>query len=86
MTPRKRLKSGPSRSLFQNLNAWDLVREQAGKRLSQVSNGLGLGLVLVAGAEEGRVAEGAEGVGQRLRLAAKQAEAHEPPRSPAHFK
>lgn len=47
-----------------------LVREQACKRLSQVSNGLRLSFILVAGAEG--LAKGVEGVGQGLGFAAKQ--------------
>ncbi len=47
-----------------------LVREQACKRLSQVSNGLRLGFILVAGAES--IAKGVEGVGQGLGFAARQ--------------
>lgn len=47
-----------------------LVREQAGKRLSQVSDGLRLGFVLVAGTEG--LAKGVEGIGQGLGFAAKQ--------------
>lgn len=51
-----------------------LVREKAGKRLSKVANGLGLGLLLAVAsgardpAEERGVAEGVEGISQGLRL------------------
>lgn len=41
-----------------------LVREQAGKRLPQVSDGLGLGFVLIAGTEG--LAKGIKGIGQGL--------------------
>lgn len=47
-----------------------LVREQAGKRLPQVSNGLGLGFVLIARAEG--VTEGIKGIGQGLGFAEKE--------------
>lgn len=51
-----------------------LVREKAGKGLSEIANGLGLRLVLAIAcrardaAEERGVAEGVEGIGQGLRL------------------
>ncbi len=47
-----------------------LVREQACKRLSQVSNGLRLSFILVARAES--LAKGVEGIGQGLGFAARQ--------------
>lgn len=61
--------------------AWAcLVREKAGERLSKVANGLGLCLVLAITsrardpAEERRVAEGVEGIGQGLGLTGKEEE------------
>lgn len=48
---------------FATIN-FSLVREQAGKRLPQVSNGLGLGFVLIAGTEG--ITKGIEGIGQGL--------------------
>lgn len=61
--------------------AW-LVREKAGERLPEVANGLGLGLLLAVAsgardpAEERGVAEGVEGIGQRLGFTGKGTEKH----------
>lgn len=58
--------SDESLATLSGFGIWPLVREQACKRLSQVSDGLCLCFVLVAGTEG--VAEGIKGVGQGLGL------------------
>lgn len=61
--------SSPQPIDFLTINL-SLVREQAGKRLPQVSNGLGLGFVFVAGTEG--LTKGIEGIGERLGFTEKQ--------------
>ena len=52
-----------------HLTGLQLVREEADEGLAQVPDGLCLGLVLVARAEESGVTDGIEGIGQGLGFA-----------------